>query len=335
MLLRKLIAAMTAGILGLAAGVASAADLVVYSGRSDSFVKPVIQAFTEETGISVTLHAGSATELLNKLRLEGARTPADLFISNDAGTLQVGADMDLFQSLPKPIAESVPAQFRGPQNEWLGLSARARVLVINRDSKLVQGVDSVFDLADPRLRDRIAITHSANESFIAGVTVYLESAGEQKTRDWLEGLKANAGRSVFNKHSAIVDAVARGRKDVGLVNHYYIFRHLDQNPDAPIEMVMPDQGSDGMGVAWNVAGVAIPRHAPQPEAAQRLVEFLTSEQGQRMFAEVNREYPTRSGTQAADELPPADDYKVAEVPMAQLGRQRDATLDLIEAVGMP
>lgn len=335
MSLRKLIVATTMAALGLASSFAAAADLVVYSGRSDTFVKPVIEAFTKETGIDVTLHAGSATELLNKLRLEGERTPADLFISNDAGTLQVGADMDLFQPLPEAIADSVPAQFRGPENEWLGLSARARVLVVNRDSGLAKELDSVFDLADPKLRERLAVTHSANESFIAGVTVYMEAAGEAKTRDWLEGVKANAGSSVFNKHSAIVDAVARGRKDVGLVNHYYIFRHLDKNPDAPVEMIMPDQGPDGMGVAWNVAGVAIPRHARQPEAAQRLVEFLASEKGQRMFAEVNREYPTRSGVPAAKELPPADDYKVAEVPMAQLGRKRDATLDLIEAVGMP
>lgn len=335
MLLRHMGMALSAAALGLVATAVSAADLIVYSGRSDNFVKPVIEAFTKETGIEVTLHAGSATELLNKLRLEGERTPADVFISNDAGTLQVGADMDLFQSLPAEIAADIPEQFRGPDNEWLGLSARARVLVVNRDSDLAGEVDSVFDLADPKLRGRIAVTHSGNESYIAGVTVYMEAAGEDQTREWLEGVKANSDSGVFNKHSAIVDAVARGRKDVGLVNHYYIFRHLDKQPDAPIEMVMPDQGPDGMGVAWNVAGVAIPQHAKQPEAARKLVGFLASKQGQQMFAEVNREYPTRPDVPAAEQLPAAQNYKVAEVPMAQLGRERASTLDLIESVGMP
>jgi iron(III) transport system substrate-binding protein len=141
--------------------------------------------------------------------------------------------------------------------------------------------------------------------------------------------------SVFNKHSKIVKAVADGKKAIGLVNHYYIYRHLEKHPDAPIEIRIPDQGKDAMGVAWNVAGVAISQYSQKQAAAEKFVDFVTSEEGQKLFASVNREYPTRSGIAASPEVPAAGSYKVADVPMASLGKYRNKTLDLIEAVGMP
>lgn len=329
----RLILLIFAGLYALQ--VAAAEPLVVYSGRTDKFVQPVVEAFEKETGIEVLLHAGGSTALLNKLKLEGARTDADLFISNDAGNLQTGSTMSLFRPISDAIAEVIPANYRAPDNTWLGLSARARMLVVNSEQSDTDFVKSVFDLADPRLDGKLAITHSGNESYIAGVTVYMLSAGKAVTRDWLQGMKDNVDGSVFNKHSKIVNAVAAGKKAIGLVNHYYIYRHLDQHPDAPLKVIAPDQGEGGMGVAWNVAGVAISRHSQRVEDAEKFVAFLASEQGQKMFAEVNREYPTRPGVPAADEVPALDSYKVADVPMARLGEQRNATLDLIEQVGMP
>ncbi|TDY04293.1 extracellular solute-binding protein [Thiohalophilus thiocyanatoxydans] len=329
----RLILFLLSGLLTLQA--AAADPLVIYSGRSDKFVKPVVEAFEKETGIEVLVHAGGSTALLNKLKLEGKRTDADLYISNDAGNLQKGSEMKLFRPVPEEIAGQIPANFRAPDNTWLGLSARARMLVANSEQSQTDFVDSVFDLADPRLKGKLAITHSGNESYIAGVTVYMLAAGKEVTRDWLQGMKENVGGSVFNKHSKIVNAVADGKKAIGLVNHYYIYRHLDQYPDAPLKVIPPDQGEDGMGVAWNVAGIAMSRHSQKSEAAEKFLDFVVSEKGQKMFAEVNREYPTRPGVPAADEVPPLDSYKVADVPMARLGEQRNATLDLIEQVGMP
>ncbi len=318
-----------------ASGFAQAADLIVYSGRSDKFVKPVVKAFTSETGIKVTIHSGSSTALLNKLKLEGNRTSADIYISNDAGNLQKGSEMGLFQPVAKETADVIPNNYRAEDNTWVGLSARARVLVMNKNDQSVDFVKSVFDLADPKLAGKLGITHSSNESYIAGVTVYMRVAGIDKTRDWLKGMKKNVGGSVFNKHSKIVKAVAEGKKSVGLVNHYYIFRHLAKNPDAPIKVVLPDQGKDGMGVAWNVAGAAITKHTKNKSAAEKFMAFMVSEKGQKQFAEVNREYPTRPGVAAAEPVPPLSSYKVADVPMSDLGKYRNATLDLIESIGMP
>lgn len=313
----------------------SAEELVIYSGRSDKFVKPVVEAFTQATGIKVVLHSAESTALLSKMRVEGKRTQADLYLSNDAGNLQIGSDLGLFRPLPENLVSAIPANWRAPDNTWVGLSARARVLVVNTKSKNADFVKSVFGLADPRLKGRLGITNSTNESFIAGTTVYLSKAGKDKTTAWLQGLKQNVQGQVFPKHGSIVTEVASGRKDVGLVNHYYIFRHLKEHPDAPIRIVFPDQDNNGMGVAWNVAGIAITQHTTKAKLAERLVEFLASEKGQKMFAEANSEYPTRIGVSAAAAVPPAGSYKVADVPMSELAHKRDATIGLIEAVGMP
>ena len=334
MMRKRIFTLLIAGFLSWS-GIAAAQELVIYSGRSDRFVKPIVDAFSQQTGIKVVLHSGSSTSLLNKLKLEGPRTSADIYISNDAGNLQKGNEMKLFKPVPAALAERIPANYRAADNGWIGISARARVLVVNTNQKETDFVKSVFDLADPRLAGKLGITHSSNESYIAGVTVYMQKAGEEKTKAWLAGMKRNVDNSVFNKHGKIVSAVAEGKKAIGLVNHYYIYRHLEKHPDAPIRILIPDQGKDGMGVAWNVAGVAMSKHSKQAEAAEKFIDFVTSEAGQELFASANREYPTRPGVAAAPEVPAAGSYKVADVPMADLGKYRNKTLDLIEAVGMP
>jgi iron(III) transport system substrate-binding protein len=279
-------------------------SLVVYSGRSDKFVKPVIEEFTRQTGVQVILHTGKSTALLNKLRIEAERTDADLFLSNDAGTLQRGSEWNLFQPMSESLVAPVKPTLRAPDNTWVGLSARARVLVVNTNGPWANKNLSVFDLANPSLKGKLGITNSTNGSYIAGVTVYMEAAGKEKTHRWLEGMKGNVDGKVFNKHSKIVKAVARGKKQVGLVNHYYIYRHLAKHPDAPIKIVLPDQGKNDIGVAWNVAGIAISKYSKQSSTAEKLVSFLISETGQKQFAEVNREYPTREGVAAHVDVPP-------------------------------
>jgi len=318
-------------------GQVNADELVIYSGRSDKFVKPVVKAFSKKTGIKVVLHTGSSTALLNKLKLEVAagQSHADLYVSNDAGNLQKGSDLNLFLPMDETLVAVIPKAYRANDNSWVGLSARARVLVINTKDPSVANIKSVFELADPKFKGKLAITHSSNESYIAGATVYLRAKDEKAVKQWLSGMKSNVKGSVYNKHSKIVKAVARGRKSVGLVNHYYVYRHLAKKPNAPIKIILPDQGENGIGVAWNVAGAAIVKHTKQASQAAQFIEFMVSEAGQKLFAEVNREYPTRPGVSAAKNVPPLSSYKVANVPMSDLGKYRNATLDIIEAVGMP
>jgi len=311
--------------------------ITIFSGRSDKFVKPVVSAFTKATGINVIIHTGKSTGLLNKLRIEASRTDADLYISNDAGNLQKGAEFGLFEPLSTAIVADIPVNYRDPNNMWVGLSARARVLVVNKNAFNAQNPapTSIFDLAEPRFKGKLGITHSGNESYIAGTTVYMKMAGKEKTKKWLAGMKANVAGKVFNKHSKIVKAVASGKKSVGLVNHYYVYRHLAKHPDAPLRIILPDQSAQGMGIAWNVAGVAISKYSQHKSAANKFVQFLVSAAGQEIFANVNREYPTRTGVVTNAAIPAIDKMKIANIGMVDLGTFRIETIDLIESVGMP
>jgi len=309
--------------------------LIVYSGRQAKFVKPVMAAFFKKTGIKIKLFSSKSTALINRLSLEGKKTKADLFLSNDAGSLQIGSDKGLFTHINKKTAALISKNYRAKDNSWVGLSARARVLVFNTVyANKVKFVRSVFDLADPRLLGKIGVTHSANGSFIAGITIYQKAVGDKKTLALLKGIKINSAGKVYNKHSKIVADVAKGKKIIGLVNHYYIYRYLDKYPKATIAIRLPDQGKKAMGVAWNVTGIAISKYSKKQKLAQKLVAYLLSKEGQEHFAKVNREYPVRKGVSAAKAVPAANSYKVSQVPMYEIGKSRNKTLSLIEKVGL-
>ncbi len=307
--------------------------LVVYSGRHEKFVRPVMDEFSKKTGIKVYLLNSKSTALINRIKLEGKNTKVDAFISNDAGILQIGSDMGLFKPISKETLQGIDKNYRATDNTWVGLSARARVLVINsKYEKQLGFIKSVFDLADPRLLGKVAITDSANNSFIAGLSVYQALAGDKKTLAFLQGLKKNTIRKVYNKHSKIVEDVAKGKRWIGLVNHYYIYRHLDKHPKAPIKIILPDQGEEGMGVAWNISGFAIVKYTKKTKQVQQLLQYLLSKEGQEVFSKGNREYPVLKDAAVPKMIP--KNYKVSKFPMSSLGKMRNKTLNLIEKVGL-
>lgn len=310
-------------------------ELVVYSGRKPKFVAPILEQFTKDTGIKVKLHNGKASALVKRLELEGARTAADLFLSNDTGSLHIGASKKLFQPMDKAIFTNVPANLRAADQTWVGLSARARVIVINTEAAAAKGISRYADLAAPALQGKLAITSATNGSFIGGVSVLQKQMGDQVTAKWLAALKNNAAGKAYAKHRHVVAAVAKGEKAVGLVNHYYVYRHLDKTPDAPIKMIMPDQGAGDGGLALNAAGIAISKHTKHKVAAEKLVTYLLSDAGQAVFAGVNREFPVNTHVTAKAPLKSLSSYKVADVPLAELGELRLRTIQLIEQSQLP
>ncbi len=310
-------------------------ELVIYSGRSDKFVQPVVDAFALETGISVILRSGNASELLDYLHQEAGHTDADVYISDDAGNLQRGSDWHLFAPLAAELTADIPARYRAVDHTWTGVATRFRVLVINKKFKAQHAISSVLDLGRPELKNLIATTSSSNENFISGVTIYLALLGMEPIQTWLQSLKTNIGTEVFSKHSHIVKAVAAGQRGIGLVNHSAILRHLAEYPDDPIELLAPDQGENGMGLAWNVAGIAQIMQARHADKALAFVKFVLSDEGQAMFAAVNMEYPVRAGVKIAPGLPPSNAWKIADFPIAILDQQRQTTVNLIGSVGMP
>lgn len=313
-----------------------AADkLVVYSGRAERLIKPVLDEFQAKSGIQVELLSSGTTELVNRLQAEGDRAPADVFITNDAGSLERARELKLLRPLNMPeIDRAIPSQFRAPDNSWIGISGRFWVLVYNTQQMKPDQVTSLLDLGDPRWKDKIAIPNAGSEYLQAGVSVIKATYGDERTKQFLAGLKSNAGSLVYQKSSQIVEAVAKGQAAMGIVNHYYIYRHLAAQPTAPIGALMPDQQEGGMGAIMNVAGIGITRHTRHMENAKQLVEFLITEAGQRFFADLNKEYPLHPDVRADPALVDRRSFRVAMVPLARLAELREPTLTLIEQVGL-
>ena len=313
----------------------SADQLIVYSGRAERLIKPVLDAFQSETGIRVQMLTGKSTQLINRLQAEGPRTPADVFITNDAGTLERARELHLLQSLTLPgIEKSIPATFRAPDNSWIGLSGRVWVVVYNTKKVNPSQIHSLLDLADPKWKGKIAIPQAGSEYLQTGVSVIRAIKGDKATKQFLRGIKANAGNSVYGKNRQIVDAVARGEVSLGIVNHYYIYRHLAKHPDAPIALLLTDQADQGIGLIMNASGIGVTAHSSHVDSAKRLVQFLIAPKGQKMFADLNKEYPLNPSVKADSTLPQRETFQVAAVPLTRLAELRDPTMTVIEDIGL-
>jgi iron(III) transport system substrate-binding protein len=313
-----------------------AADrLVVYSGRAERLIKPVLDAFQSKSGLHIDLLSSGSTELVNRLQAEGQRTSADIFITNEVGALERARELKLLSPLDTPMIDGkIPSAFRASDNTWIGLSGRMWIVVYNTALIKPADIQSMLDLADPRWKGKIAIPNAGSEYLQAGVSVIQATYGDQRTQQFLEGLKANAGTHVYGKSSQIVEAVAKGEAAIGLVNHYYIYRHLDAQPQAPIAPLITDQQEGGMGTIMNAAGVGIVAHSRHKDLAKRLVEFLASPEGQKIFADQNKEYPLNPEVPADPALPARQSFRTATVPLVKLGELREPTMALIDRVGL-
>ena len=318
------------------ADVVLAADkLTVYSGRAERLIKPVLDEFTAKTGVQVDLLSSGTTELVNRLKAEGDRTVADLFLTNDAGSLEQARAAGLLRPLNmREVDRAIPPQFRAPDNAWIGLSGRFWIIVYNKTLVKPEELKSLLDLGNLKWKDKIAIPNAGSEYLQAGVSVIRATYGDAKTKEFLEGLRDNAGAQVYQKSSQIVEAVAKGQASLGIVNHYYVYRHLAAQPSAPIAAFMPDQQEGGMGAIMNVAGVGIVKSTKHLEPAKLLVEFLVAQAGQKLFADLDKEYPLHPEVKADPALAERKSFRAAQVPLTRLAELREPTLTLIEQVGL-
>jgi iron(III) transport system substrate-binding protein len=313
----------------------AAERLTVYSGRAERLIKPVLDEFTAKTGIQVDLLSSGTTELVNRLKAEGDRTAADLFLTNDAGSLEQARAAGILRPLNmREVDRAVPPQFRAPDNAWIGLSGRFWIIVYNKMLVKPEELRSLLDLAEPKWKDKIAIPNSGSEYLQAGVSVIRATHGDAKTKQFLQGLKDNAGGQVYQKSSQIVEAVAKGQVALGIVNHYYIYRHLAAQPSAPIAAFMPDQQEGGMGAIMNVAGIGVVKTTKHLDSAKLLVEFLVAQAGQKLFADLDKEYPLHPDVKADPALIERKSFRAAQVPLTKLAELREPTLTLIEQVGL-
>jgi iron(III) transport system substrate-binding protein len=327
-----LLAATAAALtLSLAAGCGGEdADITVYSGRQEDLVEDLFEQFEEETGITVDVRYGDSAELAATIAEEGDNTPADVFFAQDAGSLGAVAGEGLLKELPAATLERVDERFRDPDSRWVGTSGRVRVVAYNTDELSDDELpDSIWDYADPEWEGRIGFAPT-NASFQAMITAMRLDAGDEQTREWLEAIVANDPH-LYENNIATVEAVAAGEVDIGFVNHYYLYGHLDEEPDAPVDNHYLEPGDAGALV--NVAGAGILTTTDRPGMAQQLVDFLLA-QGQEYFATETDEYPLVEGVESESELPPLTDLHGPDVELGALGGELEATIELLDSVGL-
>jgi iron(III) transport system substrate-binding protein len=269
-------------------GTAHADELVIYSGRSKSLVAPIIKQFEKETGIKVKVRYGNTAQLAVALLEEQSKSPADLFWAQDAGALGALNKAGLFNSLPESILLKVPQHFRNSGGGWVATSGRARVIAYASERVKPEALpESIFELTDPKWKGRVGWAPQ-NASFQAFVTGLRMLKGEQKTEEWLRGMKANGAKS-YPKNTPIIQALASGEIDLGLPNHYYLFRFKKGDSKFPVEQAFFKGGDPGNLV--NVAGIGLLKTSSNPQAARTFVEFLLSAKAQQFFVSEVFEYP--------------------------------------------
>ena len=301
-------------------------SIVVYAGRDEELVQPLIEMFEKETGIQVEVRYAGSAELAAQLLEEGANSPADVFFAQDAGALGAVSKAGLFTKLPSDIYDLVPSAYSAQDGMWVGVSGRVRVLNYNPNT-VTELPASVFDLADPIWKGRVAIAPS-NASFQAFVTAMRVVEGDEKTLEWLAAMKQNA--VIFEKNGAILEAVEAGQVDVGLINHYYWYALAQEQGAANMKSKIAQFESNDVGNLINAAGVGIVRDST---AARKFVEYLLSKTGQSYFAQTTREYPLVAGVPLADDLIPLTEIPSPKVDLSDLD-SLERTLELIRQAGL-
>ncbi len=303
-------------------------SLVVYSGREEELVSPLFERFQDQTGIEVEVRYGDSAELAATIAEEGENSPADVFFAQDPGSL--GAVEDQLEPLSDGIVGRVPERFRDSERRWVGTSGRARVLVYNTDELSEDEVpDSVFELTDPKWKGKIGLPPT-NASFQAFVTAMRLDVGDERTREWLEDLKANEPK-FYEKNTPTVEAVASGEIQLGLVNHYYLYLVKEEQPDAPIANKY--LAGDDPGALVSVAGVGILDGAEHSDTAARFIEFLLEPEQQRFYTEEaeEAEIPLVDGIAPREGVPTLDELsgRGPDVDLSSFGAELEKTLELL------
>ncbi len=304
--------------------------LTIYSGRSKSLVEPIIKQFQEATGIQVKANYGGTTQLAAALLTEGDKSPAALFWAQDAGALGAVSKKEMFEKLPETILTKVSSNFRDAEGFWVATSGRARVLAYSPARvKMEELPKSIFDLTQPMWKGRVGWAPT-NASFQAFVTSLRVQVGEEKTKEWLLGMKAN-GVKKYAKNTPIIEALAAGEIDAGLPNHYYLLRFKKSDPEYPVAQTFFKASDPGNLV--NIAGIGVLKSAENKKAALKFVEFLLSTEAQQYFTSDVFEYPVTEGvTQNENLVPLSELIKMAPVFNLNDMDDLDGTVKLLQAV---
>lgn len=305
--------------------------ITVYSGRSEDLVAPVLEMFTEATGIEVEVRYGNTAEMAAAILEEGKNSPADVFYAQDAGALGAIEEAGLFAPLSAETLDLVDPRFRSVAGEWIGATGRARVLAYNTDELTADDMpETVEELTGPEWTDKIgwAPTNGSFQSFVTALRV---TEGEDAAREWLQGMIDN-GAVAFEGNGDVVRAVAAGEIAAGLVNSYYIYEvAAEEGKELPLANHFFPNGN--IGSLINVSGLGILDTSEHADAALLLIEYLLGEEAQTYFAEKTFEYPLIAGVPTAEGLPPLESLDSPDIDLNSLA-DLEGTLELLAEVGL-
>jgi len=317
---------------------ALAAEVNVYSARKEALIKPLLDQFTSESGIKVNLVTGKADALLKRLTTEGANSPADLFITTDAGRLHRAKEADVLQpASSETLNAAIPASYRDPEGYWYGLSVRARVITYIKDRVDPKQLSTYEALADEQWKGRICIRGSGNIYNQSLVASMIAADGEATTQQWADGFVNNFAREPKGGDRDQVKAAAAGVCDLAIVNTYYLgamINSKDENEQAAaakVALFWPNQNDRGAHV--NISGAGVTRSAKNKEAAVKLLEFLASEKAQGWYASVNQEYPVRPEVEWSETLKQWGTFKADTLNLSLLGENNPAAVRLMDRAG--
>ena len=307
-------------------------SVTVYSSRKEHLIKPLFEAFTKDTGVKVEYLTGKGGALIERLKLEGANTPADMFMTVDAGNLWYVGSQDLFQPVQtETLKSNIPSHLRDPDGLWTGLSVRARTIVYSTDRVNSADLSTYADLSASKWKGKLCLRTSKKiytKSLVASV---IYNHGEDKAGDIISGWVNNLAATPNAKDSHVMNAILAGQCDVGLVNTYYFGRLVAKKPNAPLKLFWANQNTTGVHV--NVSGAGVTKHATNVKGATRLLEWLSSAQAQSIYGSLNKEYPANQNIASDDVVSAWGSFKQDDMNLSQAGILQAKAVKLMQMKG--
>ncbi len=313
-------------------------EVNIYTHRHYPSDQKLFKRFEDSTGIKVNVINASADELIQKMKIEGAQSPADVLITVDAGRLTRAKDQDLLQPVKSDVLENIiSSHLRDPDDYWFGLTKRARIIVYAKDRVDTTELSTYEDLASDKWNDRILIRSSSNiynQSLLASLIVH---NGEEEAVEWARAVVNNMARQPKGNDRDQVKAVVAGEGDIAVVNTYYIGNMLNSDSEEEVKaakavgIFFPNQ--DGRGAHVNVSGAGVAKHAPNRENAVKFIEFLVSEEAQHVFANSNYEYPVNEAVETSQLLQSWGEFKEDSLPLSRLGEYNKKAVITFDEAG--
>ena len=306
--------------------------VTIYSSRNEQLIQPLLDKYTEETGVKIELVTDKTGPLMARLQAEGKNTPADMLLTVDAGNLWQAAQQGLLQPVSSTILETnVPAKYRDPKGLWTGLSLRARTIFYDPSKVDAAQLSTYADLADPKWKGKLCLRTSKavyNQSLVASM---IENLGEEKTEQIIRGWVANLATDVFSDDTSMLEAIAAGQCEVGVANSYYYGRLFDEKPNFPVKIFWANQDTTGTHI--NISGAGVIADSDNPDGALKLMEWLSSDKAQGIYASSDKEYPVKEGIDESDLLRSWGTFKQDAINVEKFGSLQTQAIQMMDKAG--